>query len=729
LSLFNELKRRNVLKVAIAYVVVAWLVAQVLQLVFESFGTPEWVMKTVLVLMAAGIPFALFFAWAFEMTPEGLRREHEVDRSQSITPQTGKKLNTMIFVLMALAIAYFTYDKFVLSIDRDAALVEATTQAATQLTDTEGAGMESDASIAVLPFVNMSDDAGNEYFSDGLSEELLNLLAKIPELRVIARTSSFAYKGKDVQIADVARDLNVAHVLEGSVRKAGNQVRITAQLIRASDSSHLWSETYDRSLIDIFAIQDEISAAIVVALKDTLGISIPTSEIARKSIEPKAYNEYLLGVYNMEQRTKDSLEAAVNHFEQAIEIEPDYAAAHSRLAITFGLLPGYSVDLNRNDYYEMALPHAQRAMELAPDSWEANLAMGHNLWIKSVLFGDDLDEAIPYLKKGLELNPSHGPAYSWLSSVQKRKGDYEAGHATLEVGIKIAPLDRILLGSIANSYTYLDRFEEAEKTIERLMEIAPAMALNRAATLATRQGRWADNAIALIHYLSLAPTSSSYWTRRIVSEDLGLPEEALTIGEQDSNYRVYVLLGQPQEAIRRARNDLESEPNLGNKWLLGVMLAMSGEMESAHTYFETVMKESENLDEWVPSTSQIAARVAVGDLEGARLLVKLLDKEHVTKRAAGIDVAPDYLGEGYAHYLIGEKDRGLTALAKTVRLGFYVPIFQAYLKELRSDPGFAHLLAEQQAKQLMQRGRFLTVMCGLDNPVPDFWRPSKSACE
>jgi tetratricopeptide (TPR) repeat protein len=285
------------------------------------------------------------------------------------------------------------------------------------------------------------------------------------------------------------------------------------------------------------------------------------------------------------------------------------------------------------------------------------------------------------------------------------------------------------LGSIASSYIYLDRFDEAEKTIERLMDIAPEMALQHAATLATRQGRWADNAISLIHYLSLAPTKSSYWARRIVSEDLGLPEEALTIGEQDSNYRVYVILGQPQEAINRARNDLESEPNLGNRWLLGTMHAMSGEMESAHTHFEAVMADSENLDEWVPSTGQIAARVAVGDMEGARFAVELVDKEGETRRAAGIDVAPDYLNIGYAHYLIGEKEKGLATLAKVVELGFYVPVFQAFLKELRSDPDFAPLLAKQQAKQSEQREKFLAVMCGLDNPVPNFWRPSEKACE
>ena len=274
MSFFQELQRRNVFKVTIAYIVVAWLVAQVLQLIFESFGTPDWVMKTVLVLMAAGMAFAVFFAWAFEMTPEGLKREHEIDRSESIAPQTGKKLNNLIIAVMALALGYFAYDKFMLSTDRDAALVEATTQAVTEQVDSEAVDSVSDNSIAVLPFVNMSSDVEQEYFSDGLSEELLNLLAKIPELNVASRSSAFQFKGEKFDLKEVAKKLDVDHVLEGSVRKAGNQVRITAQLIKADDGYHMWSETYDRSLDNIFAIQDEISAAVVAALKiELLGVA------------------------------------------------------------------------------------------------------------------------------------------------------------------------------------------------------------------------------------------------------------------------------------------------------------------------------------------------------------------------------------------------------------------------------------------------------------------------
>jgi len=260
LSFINELKRRNVFKVGIAYVVTAWLVTQVLQVVFESFGTPDWVMKTVLVLLTVGMLFALFFAWVFELTPEGIRRESEIDRSKSITPETGRKLNHTITFVLVMALGYFVFDKFVLDVSRDAALVKAAKQEVSQQVSEaqvdaspQKAGVP-DKSIAVLPFVNMSGDEENEYFSDGLTEELLNSLARIKELKVTGRTSSFAFKGKNTDLREIGRALGVAHILEGSVRKAQNRVRITAQLINVEDGYHLWSDTFDRELDDIFAI-------------------------------------------------------------------------------------------------------------------------------------------------------------------------------------------------------------------------------------------------------------------------------------------------------------------------------------------------------------------------------------------------------------------------------------------------------------------------------------------
>jgi tetratricopeptide (TPR) repeat protein len=541
--------------------------------------------------------------------------------------------------------------------------------------------------------------------------------------------SAFQFKGDDIDIPTVADQLGVRHILEGSVRKSGNSVRITAQLIEAKTDRHLWSQTYDRTLEDTFAVQDEVSAAIASAIGEALGFAYAEESSVRASIDPEAYNQYLLGVYNVERRTKDSVEAAIRDFERSIEIEPDYADAHARLAVAH-LLLGFVADLNRNEQFEKAKPHAEKAYSLSPNSWEANMAMGRMLSARGALFGTDYDEAVPYMEKTLELNPSYGPAYAWMAELQSARGDYVGRHKILEAGIKVAPLDNALLYDIAHSYIYQDRFDEAQKIIDRLTTITPSWALNATATLATRQGRWADNAVALIHYLSLEPTRSNYWARRIVSEDLGLPEEALTIGDSDDrNLRVYVVLGRESEALERARSRYEEDPTLGNLWGLGDIQAYVGKLEAANSTFEEQMSQSENVDLYEPTTTWIAAKVAVGNMEDARELVRQLDERIEQRRRGGIDVAPDYLGLGYAHYLIGNRERGLAELERTVRLGFYVPTFQAYLEELRNDPEFAPLLAAQRQKQKEQQEIFLTIMCGPDNPIPDFWKPSDAACD
>jgi TolB-like protein len=286
MSFIAELRRRNVLRVGAAYVAGAWLLIQVAQTLFPVFGLGDTAVRGVIVVLAIGLVPLLIFAWAFELTPEGLKRESEVDRSESITPQTGKKLDRVIMVVLALALGYFAFDKFVLAPQREEAVAEAARKEGRTESLVKSYG---DKSIAVLPFVNMSADKDQEYFSDGISEELLNLLAKIPELRVISRSSAFSYKGKDVKLAQVARELNVAHILEGSVRKAGNKIRITAQLIEARSDTHLWSETWDRNLDDIFAIQDEISAAVVARLRVTLLDQPPRP----RELDPEAYALYL----------------------------------------------------------------------------------------------------------------------------------------------------------------------------------------------------------------------------------------------------------------------------------------------------------------------------------------------------------------------------------------------------------------------------------------------------
>ncbi|MGB5544232.1 MAG: adenylyl cyclase, partial [Gammaproteobacteria bacterium] len=324
MSFFAELRRRNVLRVAAAYVVAGWLVIQVVETIFPAFGFGDQAIRAVVITLAIGLLPVVVFAWAFELTPEGLKREKDVDRSRSIAPTTGKKLDRVFLVVLALALGYFALDKFLLSPERQAEALAAATEEARQAGRAE-ALVESygDKSIAVLPFADMSINQDQEYMSDGIAEELLNLLAAIPELRVISRTSAFSYKGRDINLIDVARELNVGYILEGSVRKAGQQLRITAQLIDARSDTHLWSETFDLTLDDIFAIQDQIAGTVVEQLRITLLGATPTIE----ETDPEAYALYLQGRHLSRQLTKKSLAESNLLFEQALLIDPEYTAA------------------------------------------------------------------------------------------------------------------------------------------------------------------------------------------------------------------------------------------------------------------------------------------------------------------------------------------------------------------------------------------------------------------
>ncbi|MEL7185933.1 MAG: adenylyl cyclase, partial [Pseudomonadota bacterium] len=242
MSLLEELKRRNVVRVGFAYTVISWLLAQVAEFAFEAFGAPEWALKTLIIVLLLGLPLVLIFAWAFEMTPEGLKLEKDVNRDQSITPQTGKKLERVTIAGLVLVIVVIIAERYVSA----PAPVDDSNAVATQQQAVADVGID-DKSIAVLPFVSMTASQEDEFFADGLSEELLNVLAKIDGLKVAGRTSAFYYKGKNEDLRQIAESLGVAHILEGSVRRSGNQIRVTAQLIKADDGFHLWSNTYDRA--------------------------------------------------------------------------------------------------------------------------------------------------------------------------------------------------------------------------------------------------------------------------------------------------------------------------------------------------------------------------------------------------------------------------------------------------------------------------------------------------
>ena len=447
--------------------IVAWLVAQVLQLVFESFGTPVWAIKSVLVLLAIGFPFALFFAWAFEMTPEGIKREADVDRSKSITSQTGSKLNFMIMIVMALALVYFAYDKFVLSGDRYATPEVAATQVVTEEPAVEEAPTETDWSIAVLPFVNMSSDPEQEYFSDGISEELLNGLAKIDSLKVAARTSSFSFKGQNLPVGEIAEVLGVAHILEGSVRKSGSQIRVTAQLIRVSDGFHMWSETYDRELVNIFAIQDEITAAIVNELR--LRLTDQPKVTSTNTTNTEAYKEYLQGRYFWNLRETENLYLAAEHFEKATRLDPSYANAWLGLAESWVLLPVWEFDLDKApEQMERARQAANRALELNPRSGRAHSVLGYRNLLRL-----EWHEGFSNFEQALEFEPGSATSWHWYAGGLLSVGRLDEGVQAYMMALELDPRSRVIGASAADGLSFMGQYDAALNRIDQTLAFAP----------------------------------------------------------------------------------------------------------------------------------------------------------------------------------------------------------------------------------------------------------------
>jgi len=464
MSLYHELKRRNVFRVAIAYLALAWLLTEVSGTLFPAFGIPDWGVRFVVIVFALGFIPALVISWAYEITPEGVKREKEVVRDASITHLTAKRLDGVTIGLIVLALAFLLADRFWMS-PRLAVQPALPTEVVTEnLQALAPEHQYPPNSIAVLPFINMSDDASNEYFSDGISEELLNLLAKIPELRVISRSSAFSFKGKNPKMADVARELNVAHVLEGSVRKAGNQVRITAQLIDARSDTHLWSQTYDRELDDIFAIQDEIAAAVVDALKLTLLGEVPQAE----KINPEAYALYLQAMYLDAQGTNESLKKSNAMLKQVLSIAPDFARAWRILSRNYtnqaskGLLP-------RDEGFALSREALDQALTIDPNFAEAHSSLGYRVMV----YDGDLAAAARHFEHALSLEPTNLVVLGNSSGLLAKLGRLDEQITIREYVVAHDPLDPTDHNNLAVSYLHAEQADDVIATIETLLMLSP----------------------------------------------------------------------------------------------------------------------------------------------------------------------------------------------------------------------------------------------------------------
>ena len=478
MTLFTELKRRNVFRVGAAYLVASWLLIEASSVLLEAFGAPGWVPKAVAALLVVGFPIALSFAWAFEVTPDGVKRESEVDRTSSITHHTGHRLDLMTMAMLVLVVLLVGVERFVLTPAAVPAPAPSEAPPVAVVTPDE-------VSIAVLPFQNMSADADNEYFADGISEEILNLLADVRDLSVASRTSAFAFKGTNASVPDIATALGVRYVLEGSVRKSGSQVRITAQLIDASNDRHLWSQTYDRTLDDIFRIQDEIAGAIGEALQVQL-LGDSGQRVAAESIDPDVYAEFLEARYQLRRRSNEDIIAALEKLKDVAAREPGFARGHAVLAEAYLLAV-----LQRTGVLER-----EQGFALAREQAEIARAMDDRLALIYQVLGllagaadKDMARSSAYYEQAIALEPNESGPHHWLGINRAVAGFPEQALMHYMRALELAPDNANIAGNIASTLLVLGRADEAMVMAERQMAFGnPVGGLTTKAQIDLTQG-------------------------------------------------------------------------------------------------------------------------------------------------------------------------------------------------------------------------------------------------
>jgi len=700
MGFLSELKRRNVFRMAVLYVVASWLIMQVAEVIIGLANLPDWVGPSILGLLALGFPIALIFSWFYEITPEGISLEQEVDRAHSITHVTGRRLDFLVISLLCAAVIMFSIDKWWI-------------------------GEPPEKSIAVLPFVNMSGEAAQEYFSDGISEELLHRLAQVSELHVAARTSSFHFKNKNIAVADIASKLGVRSVLEGSVRQAGNNIRVTAQLINASDGFHIWSKTFDREFDDIFAIQDEIATEVVDALKVTL----LGTEQARLNRHPTddlaAYDAYLLGRQKMARRTSAAIQEAVEHFVEAISIDGDYGLAHVGLADAYVLLGRYGA-LSEEEVLVKAAPAVERALQLDDQLGEAHASLGR----LRILQGD-FDAAEQSFKKALGLNPSYAPAYVGYGLLMRWGfSNKEAALEYHQTALELDPLSTPINMTVIEDYHELGRFEDALAGCKRIIEIDPDFprAYTIMADLYWEVFAQLDEGVRWLHkaneldpgnpdharwlgmiYLDLGDTiAGEYWMREV---------KRLAPSQYDSQWsEVYLALYtmESEEIVDLAEELLEVSPD---NWLALRLLrnadAAAGRGTVALERYRAVRPEFFDREDpdvnatnwgWAIEIANILAKTGKRELADTLLnkaLVLIEDRPRLGYDGFGISDAEIYA-------LMGDKERALDAFATAVeagwRIGWWVRTeLNDNLAILHDDPRYQAIVAgiqSQMAEQL-----------------------------
>jgi TolB-like protein/Tfp pilus assembly protein PilF len=601
-----------------------------------------------------------------------------------------------------------------------------------------------EASIAVLPFKNLSADPEQEYFAEGIAEEILDVLARTPGLTVIASRSSFQFKGENLDIKEVGRTLGVAMILEGSVRNENSTVRVGAQLIDAEAGTHLWSQSYDREFEDVLALQNELSRAVVSAVSEHLGLT-PVSKPRLTSVENlEAYAAYVRGKHAFRLHAEASLRRAIEQFEKAIELEPGYAQAHAELALAHRRMIGLGEVLDSDAAnFAAAARHAKLALTLEPDLPEGHVAMAY------VLATDyRFDEAIRHLEQAIRSNPNFARAYWALGSYIGGffQGRYAEGRALWK---KARDLDPVWWPGYSNEANILIARRELDKALEeidKLESVSPANAAAKRGYLGAIGGKWANAAMGTLNALQIDSPGDRVW--RDLAFDLarlGLETEVRAIS-QPPPIGALQWMGRTGEAATIAEKNVAQNRQIAgvpahsvkdHLRILGRALAAVGDFENARPLLEEMWELSghrvtvDGPFRSVEAAALISIRRRADEKDTADELITALQEDARRLRHAGMVGGTSFnldYQEGLAAYLDGQQQMGLELIAQAVEQGFYISPNEAYLQDLYEDPGFQPIRKAQEERQTRERNRFLSIACN-ENPYESVWQPAEGTCE
>jgi TolB-like protein/Flp pilus assembly protein TadD len=674
-NFFAELKRRNVYKVAVAYAVVGWLLIQAASIILPTFEAPPWILKVVIFVLIIGFPVALIFAWAFELTPEGLKRTEDVDVTESMTRRTGRKLDFLIIAVLLVVIAALIFQRL-------------------HPTAPPPRSNIPEKSVAVLPFENRSEDKANAYFADGIQDEILTRLAKIADLKVISRTSTQHYKSAPENLPEIARQLGVAHIVEGSVQKSGDSVRVNVQLIKAANDSHLWADTFDRKLTDIFSVESEVAKAIADQLSAKLTGEEEQVIAAKPTDNIEAYEAYLRGLaYSLKPLTTANLLGAQKYLREAVRLDGKFALAWALLSyteargyITASLQPTVALR-------EEAQQAAETAITLQPNLGEAVLAKGyyHYSCLK------DYDTAVRYFEQARQFLPNNSRIPESLAYVARRQGQWERSESYFNEAERLDPRNVNLLSQHAVSYIYLRRFPEALRKWDQVLDITPddVDIIAEKAAIAQAEGDLPRASAILAPLRPAADLTQALETQVYQAILERRPEPMIT--------RLQEVLAKPDPALGYYNGEL--------RFWLGWAQEVASDHTAAQESWRQARSELESFLKEQPENLNLIGDLALtnaslGDKSAALALAeRAMATVPIEKDATSGPRAIEFFARVAAQ--MKEPDRAIAALQKLLSMPYpgalaeYVPLTPALLRldpmfdPLRNDPRFQKLCEEK----------------------------------